>query len=193
MGDERYCYQPEGRVLINKLDIREQKKLDQAETAFGSLRQAALLKRPVKGNFDLAHLCAIHKRLFGDVYKWAGQTRDVNIAKGNLFCPAAMIADYAAGIFADLKAAEYLHGLDRPAFIRAFARFYGDVNCLHPFREGNGRATREFFRLLALENGYALDLSGTSQEAFIRASIDSFAGKNQGLEAIFEKALQKFA
>jgi len=39
------------------------------------------------------------------------------------------------------------------------AEILDNVNYLHPFREGNGRAQREFIRLLALEKGLILNLN----------------------------------
>jgi len=47
-----------------------------------------------------------------------------------------------------------LRGLARDAFITALARFLADVNALHPFREGNGRAQRAFFSQLAHDAGH---------------------------------------
>lgn len=47
------------------------------------------------------------------------------------------------------------------------------MNILHPFREGNGRVQREFFRLLALKNGYELDWSKISPDEMLITSIES--------------------
>lgn len=60
-------------VLRNLLGIKEQGGLDKAESTLSFLRASELREQPVKGKFDLAHLQRIHKRLFGDVYDWAGQ------------------------------------------------------------------------------------------------------------------------
>ena len=59
-------------------------------------------------------------------------------------------------------------------FIKVFAENYGDLNALHPFREGNGRTQREFARLICMECGVACDLSVTSHEEMLRASKISF-------------------
>ena len=62
-----YCYPGTG-VLINKLNIRDNDVLYQAERDFTSLRLKELLSHPVSGNFDLLHLRKIHKHLFQDIY-----------------------------------------------------------------------------------------------------------------------------
>jgi cell filamentation protein len=41
--------------------------------------------RPLAGRYDLLHLQAFHRHIFGDVYPWAGQIRTVAIAKDDLF------------------------------------------------------------------------------------------------------------
>lgn len=63
---------------------------------------------------------------------------------------------------------------NREEFIKVFAENYGDLNALHPFREGNGRTQREFARLICMECGYAFDLSVTTHEEMLRASKISF-------------------
>ena len=57
--------------------------------------------------------------------------------------------------------------VDRAAFYR------GEINVLHPFREGNGRTQREFIRTLLLKNGYSLDWSRVSKEVLMKTSIQS--------------------
>ena len=83
------------------------------------------------------------------------------------------------------------HRHDREPFIRTLAGCYADINALHPFREGNGRAQREFTRELCLACGYEFDLTHTEHEEMLRASILSFnTGDNTELEIIFQTAIQ---
>lgn len=63
-------------------------------------------------DYDLTHLCAIHRRIFGDIYDWAGQIRTVAISKGSMFCLPQYIESSAAGIFRALRAENLLRGLD---------------------------------------------------------------------------------
>ena len=75
---------PGTRVLVNHFDERNEAQLSVAEHSFTSLRGGELLKNPVKGDYDLGHLQEIHRRLFSDVYQWAGQVRDFDISKRSM-------------------------------------------------------------------------------------------------------------
>jgi cell filamentation protein len=112
-----------------------------------------LHESPVTPTYDLHHLREIHRRIFGDIYDWAGQIRTVAIAKGATFCLPQYIESSAAVIFDDLRDEDYLRDLDRDAFTGRLAHYLGEVNALHPFREGNGRAQRAFFGQLTLDAG----------------------------------------
>ena len=57
-------------------------------------------------------------------------------------------------MFEKLAEKGYLKGLDATAFSTQAAHYLGEINALHPFREGNGRAQREFINQLAFKNGY---------------------------------------
>lgn len=83
MPDNKYCY-PNSEVLINKLNITNQKELQQAEMKITAIRLQELQKNPIKGRYDFAHLKAIHHYIFQDLYEWAGKERTVEIGKGNL-------------------------------------------------------------------------------------------------------------
>jgi cell filamentation protein len=111
---------------------------------------------PVSPGYDLPQLREIPKRIFGGIYEWAGQIRTVAIAKGAMFCLPQDIDSSAAVIFGELHDEDCLRGLLRDAFIRRLAHYLGEVNALHPFREGNGRAQRAFFGQLARNAGFTL-------------------------------------
>ena len=74
------CY-PGTIVLINKLDIRDEAALNEAETLATYINASKLEQHPLEGVFDFAHDKAIHYFLFSDLYDWAGQVRTVNISK----------------------------------------------------------------------------------------------------------------
>ena len=68
-------------------------------------------------------------------------------------------------------------------FANRAAYYLGELNAIHPFRDGNGRAQREFIRELAARNSYALDWSRVSRDQMSEASKNSFQrGDNSGLE-----------
>ena len=142
-------------VLINRLGITEESILEQTESALVATRSYELSNTPLKGRFDLAHLQAIHKYLFSDLYEWAGQLRTIDISKGgNRFANHMHIESAAAPIFQQLANEKYLAGLGAEAFSNRVAYYLGELNALHPFREGNGRAQREFISHLAIANGH---------------------------------------
>ena len=79
MSDPVYCYPPDFLVLRNRLGITDEAELDFSERELVSQRAAETIPT---GAFDLAHLRAIHRHLFQDVYDWAGELRTVEISKG---------------------------------------------------------------------------------------------------------------
>ena len=102
MSDRIYCY-PNSYVLINKLNIRDNNLLSEAERKLTMLRISDLIDNPIIGEFDLVHLKAIHKYMFQDIYSWAGEIRTVDISKENMFCKVQYINDQATNIFENLK------------------------------------------------------------------------------------------
>lgn len=70
-------------VLRNRLNITSQDGLDRAEAALAALRSNELLAKPIVGNFDLAHLQAIHRHLFKDIYAWAARLLRMRFGSGS--------------------------------------------------------------------------------------------------------------
>jgi len=166
----KYCY-PGSSVLINNKGIKEQDILDKVEALYTARRLLQLQKKPLQGNFDLKHLKAIHHYIFQDVYPFAGELRNENIAKGNFrFADARFIEPAASELFSNLKIEKQLSGCAHKEFIDRVAYYMAEINVLHPFREGNGRAQREFIRTLALRNGYDLDWSIPDKDKVLNAS-----------------------
>ena len=172
---------PASGVLRNLLDITDAAELARAEAALSASRLIDLERRRLPGRYDLAHLQAFHRYILGDVYGWAGQLRTVSIAKGSVFCLPQHLESYAADVFGRLAAADRLRGLARDPFITGLAGFLADVNALHPFREGNGRTQRAFFRQLSRQAGWPIDWSALDKDANDTASIASLRGDNQPL------------
>ena len=143
-------------VLYNKLGLGTAAGLEAAEREITHAALILLDESPVSPSYDLPHLQEIHKRIFGDIYEWAGQIRTVAIAKGAMFCLPQYIDSSAAVIFGELHDEDCLRGLRRDAFVARLAHYLGEVNALHPFREGNGRAQRAFFGQLARDAGFTL-------------------------------------
>lgn len=125
-------------VLVNKFDIRDARKLEEMKRDMSSNRAFELWATPIQGDFDLKHLQAIHKKLFSDVYPFAGEIRTIDISKGNSrFAHAPMIEGYLSGEFRKLKSQNYLQGTTIDQFSEKAANVMGGINAAHPFREGN--------------------------------------------------------
>lgn len=168
-----YCY-PNSRILKNKLDIHDIDELRNTERDLSNLRNQELFNFPIVGHYDFDHLQRIHKYLFQDVYDWAGQVRTVDIAKGNLFYRSFAIESEANRIFNELRTEHLLKNLPIYQLAERLAYYLAEINALHPFREGNGRAQREFIRQLAYQNNLFLSYAGITQDEMIAASKASF-------------------
>ncbi|HEY6493517.1 MAG TPA: Fic family protein [Trebonia sp.] len=126
-------------VLLNRLGLGAPGELDAAEREITHAALIFLKESPVPPSYDLRHLCAVHRRIFGDIYDWAGQLRTVAIAKATWFCLPQHIESAAADIFRALHSENLLRGLSRYVFTERLTYYLGEVNAIHPFREGNGR------------------------------------------------------
>jgi cell filamentation protein len=106
-------------VLRNKLGLRTTGELESAEREITHAALIFLKESPVPPSYDLGHVCAIHRRIFGDIYDWAGQLRTVAIAKGSWFCLPQYIESSAAEIFRALYGESLLRGLPRDVYVSA--------------------------------------------------------------------------
>ena len=183
-----YVY-PGTDVLKNLRDLRDDDQLSDFEAIATNRRIAELLERDKPGKFDLAHLQSTHRYIFQDVYDWAGAFRTVNIARPGqfYFAFAGMIVPALGELLDKLLRESYLANFDAERFSTRAAYYMGELNAIHPFRDGNGRAQREFIRQLALHNGYVLDWSRISRGQMYKASHRSF---ERGDNTLFEQVLQ---
>lgn len=185
-----YC-DKDSNVLRNKLGIRDGAILRRIEADISAARQTELVENPVPGRFTPSHLCKIHRRLLGDVYPFAGHFRREDIAKGDTrFLGFQQIKEKLSSLLSGLRAEHDLAGLDRTQFIKRSAYYMAELNYIHPFREGNGRTTREFMRLLFLRNGYKVDWGAVSVDELLQAMVESVY-ETARLEDILDKCLQK--
>ena len=187
MSDRDYCYPPDYTVLRNRLDIRDGPALEAAERELVAQR---LLEPVPAGDFDLAHLKTIHRHLFQDVYAWAGEIRTVEIAKGeSRFQPRRFIVAGMADIHHRIVAAGYFRGSRPDGFAEGAGPVLGDVNHVHPFREGNGRTQLQYLKQLAARAGHAIDLTRIHRAAWLDASRRSNAGDHAAMTLCIRQAL----
>lgn len=175
-----YCY-PGTTVLRNRLDLTNQAALDAFEA--DAVTQRGTEPLPA-GRLTLTHFRAVHRHLFQDVYRWAGRTRTGRIAKNDsMFCYPEHIDAQAGTLFAWLADHDRLRNLSADDFAGRGAHFLSELNAIHMFREGNGRAQMAFFAMLADPAGHRLDFTRLDPEQFLAAMIVSFNGREDDLAA----------
>ena len=191
-SDSKYCYSGTN-ILRNKLNIQNMQELQDAEREITSLRTAEFLSKFVNTTYELniAFLKEIHRFIFQDVYSWAGEFRTVDIAKGNMFCRSVFIEEQLTETFSNLKAENDLMGLSKDLLAERLAHYLGELNAVHPFREGNGRVQRIFISLLALKNGYRLQFSKVSKADMLRASDETFHLNYEFMEQLMKNILEE--
>lgn len=150
-------------ALENKLNITDSAELARAEEKISKqkalkLYDAGILDTLTPGTFKT--LCTIHKYLFEDIYEFAGKLREVNIAKGNFrFAPLVYLQ----------AALDNIDKMPQSDFDKIIEK-YVEMNIAHPFREGNGRATRIWLDLiLKKELGKVVDWSKVDKEDYLLA------------------------
>ncbi|MCE4372211.1 Fic/DOC family protein [Xanthomonas hortorum] len=182
------CY-PGTDVLINKLNIVDPEALKVAEAAFAATAVESIeLGAPP---FDLAYLRDLHRQLFDEVYDWAGRLRTVDIAKGTTrFCMAARIEPEAKQLLNQLNSTD-LAVLSHSAQMRLIAELYGELNMIHPFREGNGRTQRLFFEHWLLLNGLTVSWKRVDAEPWIAACIAAVSCNYRPLTQLFDTCISE--
>lgn len=162
-------------VLKNKLGITDAEKLEEKEKLI-SLEKLTYLKLfPIKGNFDAEHLKKIHKFLFEDIYYFAGLYRTCTLAKTTReFYKPEEIEKYLNEELGRMNIeGKLMMSIEYYSFF--LADMYYQLMTIHPFREGNGRAVREFLREYVLENNknlpfdVELDFSRMDKDEFLKA------------------------
>ena len=169
-------------TLVNLFGERDPDRLREIEYRETAQREAELKAGAghLPQTFDAKHLKAIHRYLFQDVYEWAGEYRTVNIAKHS-----SSFADFRGGIDSYLADAHRVATLtawgqlDHDEFADTAARVFAYVNQAHPFREGNGRASKIFMHDLARRSHFKLVFGRISPDVWNQAS--EFSGPDLGM------------
>ena len=150
-------------ALENRLGITNSAELAREEERISKTRAIELfetnfLSSLTPGTFDA--LSKIHAFLFSDIYEFAGKIRTVNIAKGNFrFAPLMYLN----------AAIENIEKMPQSSFNEIIEK-YVEMNVAHPFREGNGRATRIWLdHILKSELGVVVDWSLVDKADYLLA------------------------
>ncbi len=181
-------------ILTNKLSITDAVELAIAEYRITDAQTGRLLADHSFSIFDFPCLLNIHKKLFDDIYPFAGKVRTVNISKPDSpvpFCYVDFILPEANRLFSELATDQYLLNLPTEDFSTKLAYYAAELNALHPFREGNGRTIRLFLVLLARNAGYLLDYSQASRGEILHADREAFAGNMIPIQELYHKIVFK--
>lgn len=181
------------KILKNKLEIYDQKTLDDTETLLLSDTYEEFLKllKTDRLQFDIKLIFQIHKYFLGTLYTWAGKIRNVEISKDDiLFCASSQIKK-------ELRKLEQIIKKNSPAIQDKPAKvshkltiIHCEFNAIHPFREGNGRTIRLFLDLIAAKYGFNLvDYSKSSKKEYIKACIAGMKQDYSKMQNIIHKGL----
>ena len=140
--------------FVNGENTVDGKSKEKAYSLFGSSLLDSIEVGTVNG------LQQIHAYLFGGLYDFAGQIRQVNISKGGFtFAPAAFLHQTLANIEL-MPEGNFAEIVDK----------YVEMNVAHPFREGNGRTTRIWLDLILKKRlGMCVDWSRIDKYAYLSA------------------------
>jgi cell filamentation protein len=188
MSDEIYCYPPNFNVLRNKFGIRDAVELAKTEREYTSWR---IRQGCPTGSFDLNHLRAIHNHIFQDVYDWAGGVRTLELSKGgSVFMPRQFIENGMSDVQKRVRKADYFRGSTPKDFSERAGEIIGDINHVHPFREGNGRTQLQYLSQLAEKAGHSIDLRKIEPKPWVKASIEANHGRYADMQVCIAGALE---
>ena len=128
-------------ILENKLNLTNQVDLAKAEEELSKRKAKQLFDSGNINNIEVGTyqgLADIHTYLFEEIYYFAGKLRKVNIAKGNFRFASVMYLE---------SSLKHIDAMPRSTFDEIIEK-YVEMNVAHPFREGNGRATRIWLDLI---------------------------------------------
>lgn len=167
--NSKYTY-PNSFVIKNKLNIKDEKKLEEYERQMVSFKLATIRKHSMPEKFDSNRLKYIHNYLFCDIYDFAGKYREENITKDNfMFAQFEYISENIDTLLNKIDI-ENLRLVSFDEKLKQISYYMTELNVLHPFREGNGRTIREFIRQLLNEVGLEIDFSKIEYEEIIKVS-----------------------
>ena len=169
-------------ILSNKLGITDQVELAKAEEKISKQKAKQLFDSGDIAQIEVgsfAGLSAIHAYLFSDIYDFAGKTRDVNIAKGTTAFARVMHLE---------QSLKHIDKMPQTHFDEIVEK-YVEMNVAHPFREGNGRATRIWLDLiLKKEIQQVVDWSRVDKEDYLSAMQRSVV-KDLEIKTLLKQAL----
>ena len=187
-------------VLKNLLNKTDEKSLDLAEAELSRLTMMTLYDEGFS-DFSTEGICFIHKKLFEDVYEWAGKFRVIDIEKREKILAGRSVwytnCDYIEKelktAFGKIKKIKW-QDLSKEEFVELIAMHFSTLWQIHPFREGNTRTLVMFMTFFVEHYGYYFDQdliaqsAGYFRDALVMASLDQFS-EYEHLEKILNDAI----
>lgn len=169
-------------ILANKFNITNQLELNKIEEKISKQKAKKLFESGEINQIEVGSfkgLAIIHQYLFGDIYEFAGKIREVNISKGNFrFAPLMYLSESLVNID-QMPEDNYEKIIEK----------YVEMNIAHPFREGNGRATRLWLDLiLRQEMRQVIDWNRVDKEEYLSAMQRSVV-KDLEIKMLLKQAL----
>lgn len=187
--DEEECYPGTG-CMVNYFNITDKALLKKVELLFANARTAELFVKDIDLGLSFEYLQALHGHIFGDLYPSAGVVRTSDASRRTEFCRAQFIDEMAGEIFAKLRKDKYLERIDdKEDFVNDLAFYMGELEALHPFRDGNGRTARFFFNRLLKNAGYRALWAEADPDRTLEANIAAIDGDYQPLIDVLDEII----
>ena len=168
--------------MPNKLRLTSATDLAREEERISKKKAKELFEQNLLGELEpgkFTTLRFIHRKLFGDIYDFAGQKRTANLAKGSFrFTPVAYLD----------AALENIDRMPQSTFDEIIEK-YVEMNVAHPFREGNGRSMRIWLdHILKNELGKIVDWTRVDKEDYLLA-MERSPIKDTEIKVLLSRAL----
>lgn len=199
-----YCY-PNSNVLKNKFNICDEEKLDIVERNITALKLSLTneIEKIFEGGFDYNGLKNLHKFIFGDIYAWAGQEREIEVTKhekvlGGLSVTYSYPTEIKKNAEKCIKKLQKIdwQKLDLNEKAENFSKCIAELWQVHPFREGNTRTVITFACEFADKHGFPMERellsenAGYTRNALVMASIGKYS-EYQHLIKIFADSMER--
>lgn len=193
-------YQPgsRGRVLRNLRGVTRKREMDQLEAESLSKSQNASFDAiTTRSRFTAKLIRGLHRSWLGHLYDWAGEYRNVELAKGGFRWPPAKLVEQNMKSFERSTLARLTPCRSGPLEVVCLklAEVHGEFLLIHPFRDGNGRLARWITNLMALQAGlpnpdYGFTGRGAKQRRadYLSGVIQAYAANVQPLADFFVTA-----
>ena len=150
-------------MLENKLNLTTQRELNIEEERITKLKARWLFDSGTLETLEVGTfkgLAEIHRILCEDIYDFAGMIRTVNIAKDDFRFAPVMYMEHSL---------KHIDQMPQGCFDEIVEK-YVEMNVAHPFREGNGRATRIWLDMIfKQEMGHIVDWNAIDKDDYLQA------------------------